>query len=257
MSRGPTAQQARPLVPGGPVEEGGDVSTTKRQARHAGLLYLLLALSAPLGLLIVPGKVLVQGNAVATADNLRSAEGLVRMGIASELLHQAIVIFLVLALYRLFKPVDESLARQVVVLGALVSVPIVFVNVLNEIAALTLVSGADFLTVFARPQLDALAYLFFRLHGQGITVASIFWGLWLFPFGLLVVRSRFIPRFLGYLLWVAGAAYVLDAFVTLILPRYVPQVSPVTGLLVMAEVPIIFWLLIWGARPQAGSTPGA
>ena len=102
------------------------MSTTKRQARHAGLLYLLLALSAPLGLLIVPGKVLVQGNAVATADNLRSAEGLVRMGIASELLHQAIVIFLVLALYRLFKPVDESLARQVVVLGALVSVPLVF-----------------------------------------------------------------------------------------------------------------------------------
>lgn len=233
------------------------MTTTKQQARHAGWLYLMLALSAPLGLLVVPEKIFVSGNAAATADNLRASEGLVRMGIASELVHQAIVLFLVLALYRLFKPVDEFLAKKVVILGALVSVPIVYANVLNEIAALILVSDAGFLAVFARPQLDAMAYLFFRLHGLGISVASIFWGLWLFPFGLLVVRSRFIPRPLGLLLWLAGAAYVADAFVTLILPRFVPLVSPVTGLLVMAEVPIIFWLLIWGAKPQTASAPVA
>ena len=159
------------------------MSSIRQQARVAGVLYLLLALTAPLGLLYVPGKVIVLGNASATAANIRASEGLLRGGIASELIHQLIAVFLVLALYRLFKTVDEALARQVVVLGALVSVPIVFVNVLNEVAALTLVSGADFLSVFEQPQLDALAYLFLRLHGQGITVASVFWGLWLFPFG--------------------------------------------------------------------------
>jgi len=226
------------------------VKSTQQQARRAGVLYLLLALTAPMGLLVVPGKLFVSGDATATADRIRASEWLLRLGIASELVHQAIAIFLLLALYRLFKPVDEHQARLLLVLGSLVSVPIVFVNVLNEIAALILVSGAEFLAVFTRPQLDALAYLFVRLHGQGITVASIFWGLWLFPFGILVIRSRFIPRLLGYLLWVAGAAYLADALVTLVLPSYISLVSPVTGMLVIAEVPIIFWLLIWGARER-------
>ena len=182
--------------------------STKQQARLAGLLYFILGLIAPIGLMYVPTKLIVTGNATATADNIRASEWLLRVGIASELIHQALAIFLVLALYTLFKPVDEMLAKQVVILGALVSVPIMFVNVLNEIAAQILVSGADFLSVFEKPELDALAYLFVRLHSRGITVASVFWGLWLFPFGMLVIRSGFIPRLLGYLLMLAGTGYV-------------------------------------------------
>jgi hypothetical protein len=226
------------------------VSSIQHQARVAGFLYLLLALSAPIGLLYVPGKLIVSGNATATADNIRASEWLLRMGIASELIHQVIVIFLVLALYRLFKAVNETLAKQVVILGALVSVPIVFVNVLNEIAAQILVSGADFLSVFEKPQLDALAYLFLRLHGRGLTVVSIFWGLWLFPFGMLVIRSRFIPRVLGVLLMIAGAGYLASSFVTLVLPEYASLVSQVASPLYFGELPIIFWLLIWGAKPR-------
>jgi hypothetical protein len=232
-----------------------DVKSIKQQARAAGFLYLLLALTAPLGLLVVPGKLIVKGNATATADNIRASEWLLRAGIASELTHQVIVIFLVLALYRLFKPVDEMLAKQVVILGALVSVPIVFVNVLNDIAALVLVSGSDFLSVFQKPQLDALAYLFLRLHSQGIIVASIFWGLWLFPFGMLVIRSGFIPRVFGFLLMIAGAAYLASAFATLVLPRYAPVVSRIALPLEVAELPIIFWLLIWGARKRLCEAP--
>jgi hypothetical protein len=224
--------------------------TTRQQARYAGFLYLLLGLTAPPGLIYVPGKVLVAGNAAATADNLRASGWLVRIGIASELIHQVICIFLVLALYKLFKAVNEDRAKQLVILGALVSVPIVFVNVLNELIALRLVSGADFLTTFTKPQLDGLAYLFYRVHGQGITVASIFWGLWLFPFGMLVIRSGFIPRVFGVLLLIAGGAYVVSAFFTLIVPQYAGRVTPVTGLLEIAELPIIFWLLIRGAREE-------
>jgi len=231
------------------------VRSTRQQARLAGLLYFILGLIAPIGLILVPGKLIVSGNATATADNLRASEWLLRLGIASELVHQALAVFLVLALYRLFQPVDEMLAKQVVILGALVSVPIVFVNVLNDVAALILVSGADWLSVFEKPELDALVYLFLRLHARGITVASIFWGLWLFPFGLLVIRSGFIPRVLGVLLMIAGTAYLASAFATLVLPQYAPLVGKIALPLEVGELPIIFWLLIWGAktRPTAAA----
>lgn len=224
------------------------MNTLKQQARHAGFLYLAIALIAPIGLMYVPGELIVSGNATATADNIRAAEGLFRLGMASELVHQVIAIFLVLALYRLFKPVDERLARQLVVFGALVSVPIVFLNVVNDLAALTLVRGPDYLAAFDRPQLDALAYLFIRLHSLGITVASVFWGLWLFPFGLLVVRSGFIPKAFGYLLMVAGTAYLTAAATAILLPEFSPAVSKVALTLEIAELPIVFWLVIWGAR---------
>lgn len=233
------------------------MSSTQHQARVAGVLYLAVALIAPIGLLYVPGRLIVSGNATATADNIRASEWLLRLGIGSELVHQVIGVFLALALYRLFKPVDEGLAKQLLILGALVSVPVVFANVLNDVAALVLLSGADFLAVFEKPELDALAYLFLRLHSRGITVASIFWGLWLFPFGLLVIRSRFIPRVLGYLLMIAGVGYLASAFATLILPEYAPLVARVALPLELGELPIIFWLLIWGARPRPADAPAA
>ena len=227
------------------------MDSIKRQARIAGALYVLLAVIAPVGLIYVPGKMIVSGDAVATAENVRMSESLFRVGIASELGSQIIVIFLVLALYKLFKPVDDMLAKQLVILGALVSVPIMFLNVVNEVAALVLVGDAGFLSTFERPQLDSLAYLFLRLHGQGTTVASVFWGLWLFPFGLLVIRCGFIPRFLGFLLLVAGTAYVVSAFATLIVPSYSTAVGRVALPLEMAELPIILWLAIWGARARS------
>jgi|SRR5437899_2308934 len=226
------------------------MNQTRKAARVAGFLYLLMGITAPVGLLYVPGALIVPGDATATADRIRASEWLLRIGIASELFHQTIAIFLVLALYRLFKAISETLAWQVVILGALVSVPIVFLNVLNEIAALMLVSGASFLSVFEKPRLDALAYLFLRLHSRGLNVAEIFWGLWLFPFGILVMRSGFIPRVLGVLLIVAGFAYLADSSTALLLPRYAHLVGQVTLVFGAGELPMMFWLLIWGAKVQ-------
>jgi hypothetical protein len=222
--------------------------TVRRDARIAGVLYLLVALTAPIGLLYVPGRVVVSDNATATADHLRASEWLVRLGIASELVHQAICVFLVLALYRMFRGVNEYHAKQVVILGALVSVPIMFVNVLNEVAALLLASRPEFLTAFDPPKLDALAYLFIYLHAQGIVVASIFWGLWLFPFGLLVIRSTFVPRVLGFSLMVAGGAYLASAVTTLLAPRYSVEVGRLALPLQMGELPIVVWLLVQGVK---------
>jgi hypothetical protein len=233
------------------------VRTTQQQARFAGLLYLLLGLTAPLGLVYVPTRILVDGDAAATADNLRRLDGLVHAGIASELVHQVIAVFVVLALYDLFKDVHKGLARQVVIFGALLSVPIVFVNVLNEVAALALANGAGYLSAFGQAQRDALAYLFIHLHGRGVNVASMFWGLWLFPFGLLVIRCGFIPRVFGWLLLVAGVGYVAGSFVALVTPQLEAAAVPVVGLLVLGELPVIFWLAIRGATPGAAEPSSA
>ncbi len=95
-------------------------------------------------------------------------------------------------------------------------------------------SGADFLSVFEKPQLDAGAYVFLRLHSHGLQIIQIFWGLWLFPFGFLVYQSRFIPKTLGVLLMIAGFAYLLSSFTFLVLPQYIASISPFITVLEMA-----------------------
>lgn len=226
------------------------MDATRRTARLAGLLYFLSSLTAPFALLYVPGKLFVEGNPAATAERLRASEGLLRAGIAAELAGSVLFIFVALTLYRLFKPVSETPALAMLVL-ILISFPISFANVLHELAALHLAGGgAGAVLPLDAPSRDALAYLAMHLHGQTYMVAEVFWGLWLFPFGICVIRSGFIPRFLGILLMIAGCGYVADAFTALALPQYKGAAEHVTAITNFCEVPIIFWLLIWGARPR-------
>jgi len=225
------------------------VNSTKKQARIAGLLYLLASIAAVFAWVYVTGKLFVRDDATATANNIRAFETLFRMGIASELIGSIIFIFVVLALYRLFKAVSEKHAIAMALL-LLVSTPISLLAVVGELAALILAGGAKFLSTFDQHQLDSLTYLFFRLHGQALVVAQVFWGLWLFPFGVLVIRSSFIPRFIGYLLFIAAVGYLLDSFASIVLPQYAHSVSRFTMLLTLGELSIIFWLLIWGAKGQ-------
>jgi hypothetical protein len=230
------------------------MNSTKKKARVAGLLYLLASIIGFFCLAYVPGKLIVSGDATATANRIRASETLLRLGIASELIAFTIFIFVVLALYRLFKAVSEKHAVAMATL-LLISIPISLLNLLNEIAALVLVSGASFLSAFEKGQLDALAYMFLRLHGQGFIVAQVFWGLWLFPFGILVIRSGFIPRFLGYLLFIAASGYLASSFTSLLLPSYRHLVDQFAMVLEAGELPIIFWLLIWGAKVPLDRPP--
>jgi hypothetical protein len=219
----------------------------KKTARLAGFLYLLASIIALPSLVYVPGKLFVRGDVAATANNLRASDALLRLGIASELFSSVVFIFLVFVLYRLFKAVSNKRAGLMATL-ILLSIPIVFVNVLNEVAAAALASGR-FSSVFDRGQLDALAYLFLHLHHRGFALAEIFWGLWLFPFAMLIIRSEFIPRVLGFLLLIAGCGYLLGPINFLFLPRPLPEVTLLESILAAAgELPIIFWLLIWGVK---------
>jgi hypothetical protein len=132
----------------------------------------------------------------------------------------------------------------------LISVAIGFVNEVNNIAALILFRGAEFLSAFDKPQLDALGMLFLRLRGRGLVVNALFWGLWLFPFGLLVMRSGFIPRILGILLIINGFAYVLASLTSLLAPAYAAVVNRFAFIPETGELWIMLWLLIKGVRVQ-------
>jgi hypothetical protein len=196
----------------------------------------------------VPGKVIVHGDATATANNIAANESLFRLGIAGQLIGMLGFIFVALALYDLLKGVNQRHASLMVTL-IVVSIPLAFLNEVHSIAALVLVRGAEFLSVFDKPQRDALAMLFLNLHGRGLVVAEIFWGLWLFPLALLVYRSRFLPRFLGVWLALAGVAWVILSLTGILLPQYQNKVDTYSQPAMFGEIAFMLWLLIKGARP--------
>ena len=225
------------------------MNPTKATAHRAGLLYFLFMMVAIFGEFFFPAFI-VPGDAAATARKITAAEPTYRIGIMTGFVTLVIFIFLVVTLYKLLKDVDRNLAILMVLLVA-IGVAVALANLLNKFAPLVLLSGADYLSVFTKPQLDALALGFLRVHSNGVTVSTAFWGLWLFPFGILVIRSGFFPRILGILLLVAGFAYLTSSVTSMALPDYREAVSRVMMPLYFGEVPIIFWLLIKGARaPQ-------
>jgi len=230
------------------------MNSTKKAARVAGLLYLLMSIPGGFSLLYVPSVVIVSGDASATTHNIVASELLFRAGIVSGLIAQAGFIFVAMALYRLLKGVNKKQASLMVTL-IVVSVPISFLNELNQIAALTLSKGANFLSAFEKPQLDALVMVFLSLYDHGNLVAQIFWGLWLIPFGVLVFKSGFLPRILGVLLIAACFGYLASSFTFLLLPAYGHIVSRFAMVLTLGELPIMLWLLIKGANDQPLEAP--
>jgi hypothetical protein len=227
------------------------MSSTRNPGRVAGLWYLLLVLAGPVRLIYIPNKLFVHGNATATANNIAAHELLFRLGIVSDLFCGVILIFLALALYRLFKGVDQNLAVLMVILGGVMPALLDFVGVVSDAAALMVVRGADFLSVFDKPQRDALAMLFLRLRDHQNTAAEILWGLWLIPLAILVYRSRFLPRFLGVWLVINGFAYVILSLTGELLPQYQGKVFTYSQPALFAEVAFMLWLVIKGAKPPA------
>jgi Domain of unknown function (DUF4386) len=153
-------------------------------------------------------------------------------------------------LYHLLKGINRRHASLMVTL-LVVQIPIAFLNEVNSIAALTLVRGADFLSLFEKPQRDALAMLFLNLHFEGIVVDEIFMGLWLLPLALLVYKSRFLPRFLGVWLAIDGFAYVILSLTGVLSPQYYDKVFTYAQPALFGEVAFMLWLLIKGAKPPA------
>jgi len=225
------------------------VSPTRNPGRTAGLWYLLLTVLGPLRLMYIPGKLFVRGDATATIGNIATHERLFRAGVASELLGGLVLVFLVLAFYRLFKSVDQNLAVQVIVFGGVMPATIDFLNATLDLGVLTFAKGGGFLSVFNREQLDALGMLFLRLGNHTNTAAELLWGVWLVPLGLLVYKSRFMPRFLGVWLVVNGFAYVAICFTGIFAPEYQGVVFGRSFPILLGEIALMLWLVIRGAKP--------
>lgn len=217
--------------------------------RFVGLLYVLVSILGAFALLYVPSKLIVDGNATVTASNIAASETLFRLGIVCNLVSQILFMWVALALYDLLKGVNQRHASLMLTL-LVVAIPIALLNELNAIAALILVRGADFLSTFDKPQRDTLALLFLNLHNHGFGIAEIFWGLWLFPLGLLVYRSGFVPRILGVLLMANCFPFVANSLTSLLVPQYEHIVDRWMMPFQFGEVLFMLWLLIRGANPK-------
>jgi hypothetical protein len=213
-------------------------------ARTAGFLYLIQAILGIFSLMYVTSSLIVSGDVAATIHNITASESLFRLGIVSNILVPTVGIFYVLFLYRLLKPVRKDISVLMVVL-ALIGVPIGIFNEFTQLGVLQLLSGADYLAVFTTAQLQALAYLFLRLHSYGISLAFIFSGLWLLPLGYLVYTSGFLPKILGVLLIIGGFGYLIDVFAEFLFSDSNLKIGLITGL---SEILFLLWLLIKGVN---------
>ena len=228
------------------------MNSTKNTAILPGLLWFLSAVTGGFSLFYVRSYVIVPGDAAATAANIVASEFLFRAAIVSNLFSQLFLFFFGLTLFRLFKEVHKVLAT-VFLTSIMMTVGIAVVNQLNNFGVLLFLSRADYLKVFNPEQLNAMAMIFLRLvnsFGQGLL--EIFWTPYFFSFGLLIIKSRYLPRILGILLMIMSVGYAINVFTKFLIPQFHPamftQLAMALGAL--GGIPTIFWLLIKGVKTQ-------
>jgi hypothetical protein len=220
---------------------------TSKLARIAGALYLS---TLPLAIYFwsyLPGKLIVRGNAAATSQNILAHETLFRFSILGDLFTHVVLLCLAFLLYRLLSAVDGSWAF-VMVGFVLVSTAVAFFGVLNNVAALLLFRGGEFLGALPAAQREGLAMFFIRLHGQGYLVNEVFSGLWLFPLGLLVFRGGVLQRALAVWLLIAGLGWLSLSIVALVVPSYYDMAFRFAQPIVLGEMAFALWLLIKGPQ---------
>jgi len=215
------------------------MSSPKRLARTAGLLYLGLVLFMAPPALVVRERVTVSGDAAATAANIAADATLFRLGFVSDLVGITLYLLLGMALYLLLRHVNAAVAATLMVFVAL-GTAIYTVNLLNHVAALTAATDGGS---------DALALFFLDLHGHGYNLAQVYFGLWLLPLGYLAYRSGYFPRALGVLLMVAAGTHLVEVFTQFLFPG----VAEATILLlqspaIVAEFWMLGYLLVTGVR---------
>jgi len=232
------------------------MNATHNPGRVAGLWYLLLVLIGPLRLMYIPTRLFVHGNAAATVSNIAAHQLLFRMGVVADLAGAIVLVSLTLAFYRLFADVDRNLAVQVVIFGGVMPAVLYLVGIAWDLSTLMVArGGAEFLSVFDKPQQDAVAMLFLRLRENQNTAAEILWGVWLLPLAVLVYRSRFLPRFLGVWLAINGVAYLIVSLTGVLWPQYQGKVFDYSQPVLFGEIALTLWLLIRGATPMPAEIP--
>ena len=224
-----------------------NLSSLKKTARLAGGIYLIWVITGIYGLMYVPSQTIVKGNAVATANKILYNEFIFRTGIINDLFSATIGIFLLFALYTLFRQVNKHHALLMVVLF-FVTIPVTFIMDGFSIASLMLFKG-NVLNTFEISQRQDLAMFLLKINDYGILTLEMFWGLWLLPFGYLAYKSGFIPRLIGIFLILNGIAYIIPSTVSLLLPDCQAIIRQFAmPFLILGEISITLWLLIKGVK---------
>lgn len=219
-------------------------------ARLAGVLYLIIIVLGLSSELFIRGRLIVPGDAAATAQSILGAEMQFRLSIIADTVMALCDVALALLLYVLLKPVAPTLSlvatgfrlMQTAILGA---------NMLNLVAALILLTGGVSLAAFGADQVHALALVFLDLHSHGYDLGLIFFGVHCALLGTLIYKSGFLPRALGLLVMGAAAAYLIGSFTRFIFPQFVELISPIYLVAIVAEVSLCLWLLLKGVGPLA------
>jgi hypothetical protein len=222
-----------------------NVSENRRIARIAGIWYLILGIGAGYSWMFI-SKIYVDGNATSTAENIIRSGSQYIIAIIFSIAGQIGFIFLGLYLHKLLKQINENISKAMVSL-VLISVPIMFVNIIIETGALIVLKRASYLNVFSIEQIHSIAMTFVNLHIVGVHIVEIFWGLWLFPLGYLIYKSIFIPKIIAILIILSGICYCIGSLSYLVNPLFFAKIANILSIPeTIGEVTMLLWLLIKG-----------
>lgn len=222
--------------------------TPQNYARTGGLFYLVIIVTALFAEGFVRGRLIVSGDAAATASNILAFQRLFRTGLAADLVNCALDVAVAVILYVLLKPVSRNLALLAALLRITADTILGFDGILH-LAAVVILGGGEYLKVFSPQQLDALAYLSLKLHGQGYNISLVFFGFGCGVLGYLIYRSTYLPRLIGVLLVVTGLCYLFHSFAAIVAPQLSASLYPWTLLPgFISEVTLCVWLIAKGVN---------
>ena len=231
------------------------MSSPKRLARIAGLLYLTVAIFGGFAHLFVRAAVYVPGDATTTADSVLANTGLVRFGVFADLLQATVFLLLAMTLYMLLNHVSKNAAQAMVVFVA-IATAVITLNMVFQFAALLVATDGTYVAAFGAEGSNALVLLLLDIQHYGYLIAQIFFGLWLLPLGYLAYKSGMFPRALAVLLIVGGIGYLADMVGSFLVPDFGEIMSAVIVFPAgIAELWMVGYLLVVGVRSPEASPP--
>jgi len=224
-------------------------TSMNKTARFAGLLYLTMIIGGIISLAYIPSQLIISESASKTLENIINSEFLFRIGMAIGIITFLIHILLPLVLHKLLHKINKFHANLMVIFS-LISVTIFFVNILNKFSVLTLINKTEYLEPLSETELQTQVMFYINNYNNGLEISQIFWGLWLFPFGYLVYKSGFLPKFLGILLMVGCFGYLITFFGGFLYSNFNNTIiSEIAGYPApLGEFGICLWLLIMGTN---------